>query len=121
MSKGKILIIEDNPMSMELFNELLKAEGYSTLQATNGNDGLEIAKKETPDVILLDPGLPDVDRIDIIKKIKKETKNIILVVCTASVMKDEKQKMIDSGCDEFIAKPINTREFVGTIAKFLNT
>lgn len=121
MAGEKILIIEDNPMNMELFNALLKAEGYLILQAANGNDGFSIAESETPDLILLDPGLPDIGRIDIIRKFKQnpKTKDIILIVCTASVMREEKKEIINNGCEGFIPKPIDTREFVKTIAKFL--
>ncbi|MCK4815510.1 response regulator, partial [bacterium] len=81
MTKKTILIIEDNPMDMELFNYLLKAEGYLILQAVNGKDGLDIAKSEIPDLILLDPGLPDIEGIEIIKKFKEDsgTKEIILI------------------------------------------
>ncbi len=65
MAKKKILIIEDNLMNMELFNALLRAESYVILQASNGKDGLDIAKSETPDLILLDPGLPDIGGVEI--------------------------------------------------------
>jgi CheY-like chemotaxis protein len=121
MAKEKILIIEDNPMNMELFSDLLEVEGYLILQAVNGKDGLDIAKSEIPDSILLDPGLPDIGRVEIIRKFKEDprTKDIILIVCTASIMEEERKVMIDAGCDGFIAKPIDTREFVKTIAKFL--
>lgn len=121
MPKEKILIIEDNPMNMELFRDLLEIEGYLVLRANTGKDGLEIAKSERPDLTLLDPGLPDVDGIEVIKKFKQDpkTKDIILIVCSASVMQEEKQQMYDAGCDGFIAKPIDTREFPKTIAKFL--
>ncbi len=117
MAKSRILIIEDNPMNMQLFNDLLAAEGYSILQAVNGKDGLEIAKSEIPDLIVLDPGLPDIGRIEVIRAFKENpiTKDIILVVCTASVMKEERQMMIDAGCDAALAKPIDTREFPRTI------
>jgi len=121
VAKKKILIVEDNAMNMELFSDLLEVEGYLILQAVNGKDGLDIAKSEIPDLILLDPGLPDIGRVDIIRKFKEDprTKDIILIVCTASVMEEEREEMIDAGCDGFIAKPIDTREFTKKIAEFL--
>ncbi len=117
----RILIIEDNPINMQLFNDLLETEGYSILQAANGKDGLEIAKSKIPDLIVLDPGLPDIGRIEVIRALKENpiTKDITLVGCTASVMKEERQMMIDAGCDVVLAKPIDTREFPKTIARFL--
>lgn len=106
---------------MELFSDLLEAEGYSVLKATEGKEGLGIAKSERPDMVLLDPGLPDVGGIEIIKEFKQDpkTKDIILVVCSASIMKEEKQRMFDAGCNGFIAKPIDTREFAKIIAGYL--
>lgn len=121
MAKKKILIIEDNTANMELFNDLLELEGYSVLQAVNGKDGFGIAESEIPDLIILDPGLPDVGRIEIIKRFKENpgTKDINLIVCTASIMEEERKEMIDAGCDMFIAKPIDTREFPKTITRLL--
>lgn len=121
MAKKKILIIEDNAMNMKLFNDLLEIEGYLVRQAVNGKDGLDIAKSEIPDLILLDPGLLDVGRIEIIRRFKENpvTKDINLIVCTASIMEQERKEMIDAGCDVFIAKPIDTREFSKTITRLL--
>ncbi len=121
MVEKKILIIEDNTVNMELFNCLLEAEGYSVLQAVNGKDGFSIAESEIPDLIILDPGLQDVGRIEIIRRFKENpvTKDINLIVCTASIMEQEKKEMIDAGCDVFIAKPIDTREFAKTITRLL--
>ena len=121
MAKVRILIIEDNPMNMELFNDLLEDEGYLILQAVNGKDGFNMAKSEIPDLILLDSGLPDIGGEELVRKFKQDfiTKNITLIVCSASTMKEEKKMIMNSGCDEFISKPIDTKEFVKTIAKFL--
>lgn len=121
MVKEKILIIEDNAMNMELSKDLLEAEGYMILQAVNGKDGLDMAKSEIPDLILLDPGLPDIGGVEIIRKFREDprTKDIILIVCTASIMEQERQRMVDAHCDGFIAKPIDTREFVKTVANYL--
>ncbi len=121
MAKEKILIIEDNPMNMELFNDLLEAEGYLILQAVNGKDGVEMAKSEMPDLILLDYGLPDINGMEVIERLKRDprTKDVVIIVCTASVMKQEREKVMDAGCKEFITKPIDTGKFIKTIAKFL--
>jgi len=121
MGQRKILIIEDNPMNMELFHVLLEVEGFLIFQATNGKDGWDIAKSEMPDLILLDPGLPDIGRIEIIRKFKEdpETKDIILIVCSASIIGEEVKSMMEAGCDGFISKPIDTRKFSQGIAQFL--
>jgi CheY-like chemotaxis protein len=121
MAKGRILIIEDNPMNMELSNDLLEDEGYLTLQAVNGEDGFNMAKSEIPDLILLDAKLPDIGGVELVRKFKQDpiTKNINIIICSASTMKEEKKMITNAGCDEFISKPIDTKEFVKTIAKFL--
>ncbi len=121
MAKGRILIIEDNPMNMELSNDLLEDEGYLTLQAVNGEDGFNMAKSEIPDLILLDAKLPDIGGVELVRKFKQDpiTKNINIIICSASTMKEEKKMIMNAGCDEFISKPIDTKEFVKTIAKFL--
>ncbi len=121
MAKKKILIIEDNAMNMELFSDLLEHEGYSILQAINGKDGFNMAKRDKPNLILLDVGLPDMKGIEVVRKFKEDhiTKDIILVICTASIMKEEKEEIMNAGCDGFIAKPIDTKEFIKTINGFL--
>ncbi|MFQ5713559.1 MAG: response regulator [Candidatus Scalinduaceae bacterium] len=121
MAKGRILIIEDNLMNMELFSDLLEDEGYLILQAVNGKEGFNMAKSEIPDLILLDSGLPDIGGVELVRKFKQYsiTKNITLIVCSASTMKEEKKMIMNAGCDAFISKPIDTKEFVKTIARFL--
>ncbi len=121
MAKKRILITEDNAMNMELFFDLLEDNGYLILKSVNGKDGFNMAKSEIPDLILLDAKLPDVGGVELIKKFKQDsiTKNIILIVCSASIMYEEKKMIINAGCDEFIPKPIDTKEFVRTNAKIL--
>lgn len=121
MAKKMILITEDNAMNMELFVDLLEDNGYLILKAVNGKEGFNMAKSEIPDLILLDAKLPDVGGVELIRKFKQDsiTKNIILIVCSASIMNEEKRMIINAGCDDFIPKPIDTKEFVRTIAKFL--
>ena len=108
MAKEKILIVEDNPMNMQLFTDILEAEGYLILQAVNGKDGFERAKKDLPDLILLDPGLPDIRGVQIVRKFKEDpkTKDIILVICTASIMEEEKKQVGTKEMGELIAAKI---------------
>lgn len=121
MAKKRILITEDNAMNMELFVDLLEDNGYLILKAVNGKEGFNMAKSEIPDLILLDAKLPDIGGVELVRRFKQDsiTKNIILIVCSASIMNEEKRTIINAGCDDFIPKPIDTKEFVKTIAKFL--
>lgn len=121
MAEEKILIIEDNPMNMELFSDILESDGYQVLKAVNGKDGLDVARRESPDLVILDPGLPDMKGIEALKALRgnPKTKDSIIVVCTASVTGDVKKDMMDAGADCFTHKPIDTREFTRTISGLL--
>jgi len=118
---NKILIVEDNPANMELFSDLLAAEGHTILKAINGREGLDAAKSNLPDLILLDPGLPDIKGVALIREFKKALgeRDTPLILCSASVLDEEKEEMLTAGGNGFIGKPIDTREFPKTIAKFL--
>lgn len=117
----KILIVEDNPANMELFSDLLAAEGHIISKAINGREGLDAAKLNMPDLIMLDPGLPDLKGVELIKEFKKllGDRNTPLILCSASILDEEKEEMLRAGGNGFIGKPIDTREFTKIIAKFL--
>ena len=116
-----ILIIEDNPLNMKLFRDLLRAQGYQVLEATDGLAGLDLARAETPDLILLDVHLPDVSGLEIAAKLKTDsrTRDIPIVVVTASVLPQTEQSALTTGCDAFLRKPIAISEFRATIESLL--
>ncbi len=117
-----ILVVEDNEMNLELVTDILKAEGYTVIQAQSGSEALEMAKTERPDLILMDIQLPEMDGLEVTRLLKKDdsTKNIIVIALTAHAMRGDEAKARDAGCSGYIAKPINTREFVKVIEGYLD-
>lgn len=120
MSKT-ILIVEDNELNMKLFRDLLEAHGYKTLQARNGNDAFKYAKSEKPDLVLMDIQLPEVSGLEVTGWIKKddEIKHIPVIAVTAFAMKGDEQKILEGGCQDYIAKPISVANFLEVVEKHL--
>ena len=117
----KILIVEDNEKNMKLVRDILRHQGHVTLEAVNGLDGVRLALERRPDMVLLDIQLPDIDGIEALVRIRKDVSldAIPVLAVSASVMPDDQQKIISSGFDAFITKPINLKQFVETVQRFL--
>ena len=116
-----ILIVEDNEKNMKLVRDILRHQGHTTLEAVTGIDGVRIAKEAKPDLVLMDIQLPDIDGIAALREIRKERAldAIPVLAVSASVMPDEQQKIVTSGFDAFITKPINLKQFQDTVKRFL--
>jgi two-component system, cell cycle response regulator DivK len=122
LQRRKVLIVEDNALNMKLFNDLLIAHGYDTLQSRDGVEALAMARRHRPDLILMDIQLPEVSGLQVTKWIK-EDKSICMIpviAVTAFAMKGDKERMRDGGCEDYIAKPISVTSFIQTIARFLS-
>jgi two-component system cell cycle response regulator DivK len=117
----KILIVEDNELNMKLFNDLLEAQGYHTLQSRDGVEALALARRHRPDLILMDIQLPEVSGLQVTKWIKDDDnlRTIPVVAITAFAMKGDEQKIREGGCEAYIAKPISVASFLHTVARFL--
>lgn len=120
---AKILIVDDNPMNIEMASELLMKAGHRVLTAENAKLGIKIAKIHTPDLILMDLGLSGVDGLSATKTLKDDplTKDIKIVAFTASAMKTDKEKAYGAGCIGFISKPINIYNFSKIVEKYINS
>jgi two-component system cell cycle response regulator DivK len=120
MSKT-VLIVEDNELNMKLFNDLLQAHGYNTLQTRDGREVLSMTRKHRPDLILMDIQLPEISGLEIAKMLKADDdlNSIPVVAVTAFAMKGDEQKIRNGGCDGYIAKPISVNNFLQTVSKFL--
>jgi DNA-binding response OmpR family regulator len=113
----KILIIEDDKDIVYILKSILELEGYQISFALSGKEGLEMAKTEIPDIIILDLILPDIDGYEICKEIRRDAdfeKTHIVMLTAKSGTKDELTGMID-GADDYIAKPFNPLDVVETI------
>ncbi|MGH7022793.1 MAG: response regulator [Caulobacteraceae bacterium] len=120
MSKT-VLIIEDNELNMELFADLLRAEGYGVLQSGEGVAGFQIARRERPDLIVMDIQLPAISGLEVTRWLKEdpELAHIPVVAVTAYAMKGDEARILEGGCEAYLAKPISVASFVGTIRRLL--
>lgn len=120
--RPQILIVEDNDLNMKLFNDLLAAHGYDTLQTRNGVEALALARQHRPDLILMDIQLPEVSGLEVTRWIKEDAslRTIPVIAVTAFAMKGDREKMCDGGCEDYIAKPISVNSFLQTIERFLS-
>jgi two-component system cell cycle response regulator DivK len=117
-----ILIVEDEPRNLKLIRDLLHVAGYETLEATDGSQGIELAKEHGPDLILMDISMPVMDGIEATKALKADakTKNIRIIALTSHAMKEDEEKIREAGCNGYITKPIDTREFLKMVADYLH-
>ena len=116
-----VLIVEDNELNMKLFNDLLQAHGYHTVQTMDGREVLKLAREKRPDLILMDIQLPEISGLEVTKLLKAddELKSIPVIAVTAFAMKGDEEKIRDGGCEGYLAKPISVPIFLETISKFL--
>jgi two-component system, cell cycle response regulator DivK len=120
--RQKVLIVEDNELNMKLFNDLLAAHGYETVQTKDGATALELARSHRPDLILMDIQLPEISGIEVTRRIKQdqELKRIPVIAVTAFAMKGDRERIRAGGCEDYIAKPISIAAFLQTIERFLS-
>jgi CheY-like chemotaxis protein len=114
-------VIEDNPANMELMTYLLKAHGYTSLTAMDGESGLALAARELPALIICDVHLPQLDGYGVVRVLKRtpSLRDIPAIAVTALAMVGDRDKLIDAGFDGYISKPIEPETFIGEIERFL--
>jgi two-component system, cell cycle response regulator DivK len=117
----KALVIEDNKDNMALIIFILEKNGYSTIRAENGREGIALAKKELPDFILLDIQLPDIDGFEVLKELRRieSTTSIPVIAVTSYAMTGDRHKLINAGCNGYIEKPIDPFIVVNQIKKII--
>ena len=116
-----VMIVEDNELNMKLFNDLLDAQGYKIVQVRDGMKALATARTHNPDLILMDIQLPEVSGLEITKWLKEddELNNIPVIAVTAFAMKGDERRIIDGGCEAYIAKPISIVSFLETVRQYV--
>ena len=109
---ARILVVEDNPMNMKVVLMTLKRYGYTMLEAVDGEQALEVATKEKPDLILMDIQLPKIDGLEVTRRLRKMPafKRTPIIALSAYAMKGDREKGMEAGLDDYLSKPVNTRE-----------
>jgi len=117
----KILVVDDNQDSRELVVKVLKNKGYEMVEAADGEEAIEKAIAERPNLILLDISIPKLNGYEVTQKLKsmEEFKNIPIVALTAHAMKGDRMKALEAGCEGYITKPINVRELPAQVKSFI--
>jgi two-component system cell cycle response regulator DivK len=117
----KVLIVEDNELNMKLFNDLLEAHGYQTLQTRNGVEAVSLARAHHPNLILMDIQLPEVSGLQVTQWLKDDPtlSAIPVVAITAFAMKGDEEKILQGGCEAYLSKPISVVKFLETVRKFI--
>jgi two-component system cell cycle response regulator DivK len=104
----KVLLVEDNEMNMDMLSRRLRRRGYEVIPATDGEQGLAIARTEKPDLILMDMSLPVVSGLDATRTLKASpaTQSIPVIALTAHAQSRDREQALQAGCDDFETKPI---------------
>ena len=120
-TRKRILVVEDHRLSLIVMCQLLAARGYDVLQASDGWDAISRARDQQPDLILMDIRLPDISRLDATRLLKRDdqTKNIPIIAVTALVTPAIEANALESGCDAYVAKPINIENLMRTVESLL--
>jgi two-component system cell cycle response regulator DivK len=116
-----VLIVEDNDLNMKLFNDLLQANGYETLQSKDGRSAIAMAREHRPALILMDIQLSEMSGLDVTRMMKDDPllRAIPVVAVTAYALKGDEERIREGGCDGYISKPISVSGFLKTVASFV--
>ena len=119
---GRILVIEDNLINLELITYLLKSFSYTVLSATNGDEGIDLAHSQRVDLIICDVHLPGMDGYQVARRLKEHPvlRNIPLVAVTALAMMGDREKVLAAGFDSYISKPIMPEKFIKQIEEVMS-
>lgn len=120
---AKIVLVEDNEDNRDMLSRRLTRKGYEVLIAVNGEEAVELVKKEQPALVLMDISLPLMDGFEATRRLKSldDTKNIPIVALTAHAMSGDREKAIDAGCDDYDVKPVELTRLLSKIENLLNT
>ena len=121
MNKPRVLVVEDNIDNFELVRFLLERAGYQVFSAANGVEGVDAAKREQPDLILMDLSMPEMDGWNATSHLKadEQTRHIPVLALTAHTLPGDRKRAIDAGCDGYISKPLNVSSFDKLVATLL--
>lgn len=117
----KILLVEDNEMNRDMLSRRLLRKGYDVLEAIDGRQGIEMASRELPDLILMDMSLPEIDGWEATRQIKQSpsTGHIPVIALTAHAMSGDRERALKAGCDDFDTKPVDWTRLLGKMQNLL--
>jgi CheY-like chemotaxis protein len=121
LRKEKVLIVEDNPQNMKLLEMLLRAKDYTLLKAYDGEEALDMAIREQPDLIVMDMQLPKMSGLEVTKQLRQTLvfSHTPIIALTAYAMKGDKERFLEAGCDAYLSKPISIRQLPVVIEQML--
>jgi two-component system cell cycle response regulator DivK len=122
MANELVLIVEDDDKSRKLMRDLLAFNGYETIEAVNGLDGVRLARERLPALVLMDIQLPDISGIEARERIGADstTRHIPVIAVTASVMPEDRQRVVDAGFDGYQRKPISLKELMAAVRQVID-
>ena len=114
---GLILVVEDNERNMKLVRDVLEANGYGTLEASTGEEAIELARAHAPALVLMDVHLPGIDGVAALARLRGDasTAAIPVVALTAQAMHGDRERFLDAGFDGYLSKPVDIAELVATV------
>jgi CheY-like chemotaxis protein len=116
-----ILVVDDEPNNLKLVRDLLQVFEYTTIEATDGKQAVELARAMKPDLILMDIMMPKMDGLEATRILKADagTRNIPILALTSQAMKGDKERILQAGCDGYLTKPIDIHELREKVAEYL--
>jgi two-component system, cell cycle response regulator DivK len=119
MARERILIAEDNEKNLKLFRDVLQVNGFETLEATTGEDAIELATQNDPILILMDIRLAGIDGVAALHRLREEerTASIPVIALTAQAMAGDRERFLETGFDDYMSKPVNVREFLAVVQR----
>jgi two-component system cell cycle response regulator DivK len=119
----KVLLVEDNEMNRDMLSRRLIRRGFQVVFAMDGQQGIDLARSERPDVILMDMSLPIIDGWEASRRLKADdaTRNMPVIGLTAHAMSGDREKAIEAGCDDYDTKPVELDRLIGKIDRLLGT
>jgi two-component system cell cycle response regulator DivK len=113
----RVLIVEDNEKNMKLVRDVLQATGYRTLEATTGEEAVELALSQAPALVLMDVQLPGIDGVEALERLRQNerTASIPVLALTAQAMSGDRERFLGAGFDGYLAKPVDVGELIETV------
>jgi len=117
----KVLLVEDNEMNRDMLSRRLIRRGFEVIFAVDGQQGVDLARSERPDIILMDMSLPVIDGWEATRRVKSDdvTKSVPVIGLTAHAMAGDREKAMEAGCDDYDTKPVELERLIGKMEKLL--